>query len=51
MGGFPILSVMTFLPLAGALLVMLVRATTAGSSRGETSAQSHKAVLLAGVII
>ena len=51
MGGFPILSVMTFLPLAGALLVMLVRAATAGSSRGETSAQSHKAVLLAGVII
>jgi NADH-quinone oxidoreductase subunit M len=51
MGGFPILSVLTFLPLAGALLVMLVRAATAGSSKGETSAQSNKAVLLAAVII
>ena len=51
MGGFPILSVMTFLPLAGALLVMLVRAATAGSSKGESTAQSKKAVLLAAVII
>jgi NADH-quinone oxidoreductase subunit M len=51
MGGFPILSVMTFLPLAGALLVLLVRSATAGGSRGETSAQSRKAVLLAAFII
>ena len=31
MGGFPVLSAMTFLPLAGALIIMLVRAATAGS--------------------
>ncbi|MGA1343222.1 MAG: NADH-quinone oxidoreductase subunit M [Hyphomonas sp.] len=51
MGGFPILSVMTFLPLAGALLVLLVRSATSGSGRGETSAQARKAVLLAAFII
>ena len=51
MGGFPILTVMTFLPLAGAFLVMLVRAATAGSRQGNASAESRKAVLMAAFII
>jgi NADH-quinone oxidoreductase subunit M len=51
MGGFPILSVMTFLPLAGALLVMLIRGATAGSGTREGGSESGKAVLMASVII
>jgi len=50
MGGFPILSVMTFLPLAGALLVMLIRGAT-GGGQGNAATESRKTVLLAGVII
>ncbi len=37
MGGFPILSALTFLPLVGALIIMAVRAATAGSSPSETA--------------
>jgi NADH-quinone oxidoreductase subunit M len=51
MGGFPILTVMTFLPLVGALLVMLVRSATTGGRQGNSAAESGKTVLLAGVII
>jgi NADH-quinone oxidoreductase subunit M len=51
MGGFPILTVMTFLPLVGALLVMLVRSATTGGRQGSGAAESGKTVLLAGVII
>ncbi|MAN45116.1 MAG: NADH-quinone oxidoreductase subunit M [Alphaproteobacteria bacterium] len=51
MGGFPILSAMTFLPLAGALIIMVVRAATAGS-RDETQAGSEgRTALMAGLII
>lgn len=50
MGGFPILSVMTFLPLAGALLVMLIRAATV-SGRSKDAPGSSKTILAAGVII
>ena len=35
MGGFPILTLTTFLLLAGAILIMLVRTATAGSSDGS----------------
>jgi NADH-quinone oxidoreductase subunit M len=51
MGGFPILSVMTFLPLAGALLVLLVRAATVGQGKSDAGSSSSKAVLLAGFVI
>ncbi|KCZ50647.1 NADH-quinone oxidoreductase subunit M [Hyphomonas pacifica] len=51
MGGFPILSAMTFLPLAGALIIMVVRAATVGS-RDETQASSEgRTALMAGLII
>lgn len=51
MGGFPILSVMTFLPLAGALLIMLVRAATSGGRQAGAATESRKAILMAGFII
>ncbi|MFN7178668.1 NADH-quinone oxidoreductase subunit M [Hyphomonas sp.] len=51
MGGFPILTVMTFLPLAGAFLIMLVRAATAGSRQSNAASESRKPVLMAAFII
>ncbi len=51
MGGFPILSAMTFLPLAGALIIMLVRAATAGSRDASSSDAEGRTALLAGLII
>ena len=50
MGGFPILSALTFLPLVGALIIMAVRAATAGSSSPETANEGRTA-LLAGLVI
>jgi NADH-quinone oxidoreductase subunit M len=50
MGGFPILSALTFLPLVGALIIMAVRAATAGSSSSE-SANEGRTALLAGLVI
>ncbi|KCZ87022.1 NADH-quinone oxidoreductase subunit M [Hyphomonas jannaschiana] len=50
MGGFPILSALTFLPLVGALIIMAVRAATAGSSSSETANEGRTA-LLAGLVI
>ena len=50
MGGFPILSALTFLPLVGALIIMAVRAATAGSSSSETDNEGRTA-LLAGLVI
>ncbi|MEZ6000502.1 NADH-quinone oxidoreductase subunit M [Hyphomonas sp.] len=50
MGGFPILSALTFLPLVGALIIMVVRAATAGSSSSE-SANEGRTALLAGLVI
>ena len=46
MEGFPILSVMTFLPMAGALLIMLVRAATSGS--GDDTGRN---AITAGLVI
>lgn len=46
MGGFPILTLTTFLPLAGAILIMLVRTATAGSSEEG----DPKRVLSAGIV-
>ncbi len=43
MGGFPILSAMTFLPMAGALLIMLVGSLTGGG-------RENKSALLVGVL-
>ena len=51
MGGFPVLSAMTFLPLAGALIIMLVRAATAGSRDASSSDAEGRTALLAGLII
>jgi NADH-quinone oxidoreductase subunit M len=50
MGGFPILSALTFLPLVGALIIMAVRAATAGSSSSEPANEGRTA-LLAGLVI
>jgi len=50
MGGFPILSALTFLPLVGALIIMAVRAATAGSSSAEPANEGRTA-LLAGLVI
>ena len=50
MGGFPILSALTFLPLVGALIIMAVRAATAGSSSSESTNEGRTA-LLAGLVI
>ena len=50
MGGFPILSALTFLPLVGALIIMAVRAATAGSSSSE-NANEGRTALLAGLVI
>ncbi|MEO1027825.1 MAG: NADH-quinone oxidoreductase subunit M [Pseudomonadota bacterium] len=46
MGGFPILTLTTFLPIAGAALIMLVRAATA---RQDNEAED-KRILLAGIV-
>ena len=51
MGGFPILSAMTFLPLAGALLIMLVRAATAGSRSVSSDRRQDHAILTAALVI
>lgn len=51
MGGFPILSAVTFLPLIGALIVIAVRAATSGSSQQAKSGSDGKAALTAGLII
>ena len=47
MQGLPILSIMTFIPLAGAVLIMLVRAVTAGQSE---SGSESRAALQAGLL-
>ena len=49
MGGFPILSAMTFLPLAGALIIMLVRAATAGSREASSGDSEGRTALLAAL--
>jgi len=51
MGGFPILSALTFMPLVGALLIMFVRAATTGSRSADAAATSGRTALLAGLII
>ncbi|MEO0466615.1 MAG: NADH-quinone oxidoreductase subunit M [Pseudomonadota bacterium] len=53
MEGFPILTVMTFLPLAGALLIMLVRAATAGSSEdtGSNAITAGLVISLATLVV
>ena len=51
MGGFPILSALTFLPLAGALIIMLVRAATAGSNSAANKENEGRTALLAGLVI
>ncbi len=48
MGGVPILSILIFLPLAGACLIALVRSATAGS---RDSRRDGKSALAAGLII
>ncbi len=50
MGGFPILSAVTFLPLVGALIIMLIRSATAGGRKADSPADGHTA-LLAGLVI
>lgn len=50
-GGFPILSAMTFLPLAGALLILLVRYATAMGSAPSESGQEGRSALFAGLLI
>ena len=51
MGGFPILTAMTFLPMAGALLIMIVRAATAGSRAASDQTRQNRAILLSALII
>ncbi|MEZ5955262.1 MAG: NADH-quinone oxidoreductase subunit M [Hyphomonas sp.] len=51
MGGFPILSALTFMPLVGAMLIMLVRAATSGSSSVSEASTSGRTALLAGLVI
>ncbi|MBY9067562.1 NADH-quinone oxidoreductase subunit M [Hyphomonas sp. WL0036] len=51
MGGFPILTAMTFLPLVGAALILLVRAATAGSRGAADEGRQNRAILLASLII
>ena len=51
MGGFPILTAMTFLPLIGALLIVLVRAATAGSRAAADDGRQNRAILMASLII
>ena len=51
MGGFPILSALTFMPLVGALLIMFVRAATTGSRSADAAATSGRTALLAGLVI
>ncbi|MFN3312451.1 MAG: NADH-quinone oxidoreductase subunit M [Hyphomonas sp.] len=51
MGGFPILTAMTFLPLAGALLIMIVRAATSGSRAASDETRQNRAILLSALII
>ncbi|MFN7055537.1 NADH-quinone oxidoreductase subunit M [Hyphomonas sp.] len=51
MGGFPILTAMTFLPLAGALLILLVRAATAGSRSASDETRQNRAILMSAIII
>ena len=51
MGGFPILSALTFLPLLGALIIMVVRAATAGSSSATNTVTEGRTALLAGLVI
>ncbi len=47
MGGIPILSLVTFLPLVGALLILVMSTAT----RGQPSAGQSRNVLLAGVFV
>lgn len=47
MGNFPILTAVTFLPLAGAVLIMLVRAMTGGQDSDATGGEKS---LVAGLI-
>ena len=51
MGGFPILTATTFLPLIGALLIVLVRAATAGSRAAADDGRQNRAILTASLII
>lgn len=51
MGEFPILTAMTFLPLAGALLIMIVRAATAGSRSNADATGQNRAILMSALII
>lgn len=51
MGGFPILTAMTFLPLIGALLILVVRAATTGNRGAGDDTRQNKAILMASLII
>ena len=51
MGGFPILSAVTFLPLIGALIIMGVRAATANAWSADDATRQGRTALLAGLII
>ncbi|OZB13559.1 MAG: NADH-quinone oxidoreductase subunit M, partial [Hyphomonas sp. 34-62-18] len=51
MGGFPILTATTFLPLIGALLIILVRAATSGSRAASDDGRQNRAILTASLII
>jgi len=52
MGGFPILTAMTFLPLLGAVLIMLVRSATSrdGESESRTALQAGLVITIATFI-
>ncbi len=49
MGGFPILSAMTFLPLLGALLIVVIRAMT-GGGRNDGQGREGQTALMAGLL-
>ena len=51
MGGFPILSALTFLPMVGALIIMVVRSATSGSSSVANKANDGRTALMAGLVI
>lgn len=51
MGGFPILSAVTFLPLVGALIIMFVRFATSGAGGRDDTQSSSQSALAAALII
>ena len=51
MGGFPILSAVTFLPLLGAFIILAVRAPTSSGRRSDEPPVEGRTALLAGMLI